>query len=63
MDRYIRHTAHRDSEMEALKGTDYSDWEAGDWNSYFAEIRNSKGKSAAEKELQERIDAGDIPKK
>lgn len=42
---------------------DYSTWSATDWNSYFAQIRNTDGKAAAEKELEEFTSKGVIPKK
>ena len=41
---------------------DYSDWDASDWNSYFAQIRASEGQSAAEEELNRMTKAGLIPK-
>lgn len=41
---------------------DYSDWDASDWNSYFAQIRASEGKNAAEEELNRMTKAGLIPK-
>lgn len=40
----------------------YANWSAGDWESYFAQIRQSEGKSAAEEELQYFINKGLIPK-
>ena len=40
---------------------DYSDWDAGDWNSYFAQIRHSEGQSAAEEELRRMTSQGLIP--
>jgi peptidoglycan hydrolase-like protein with peptidoglycan-binding domain len=40
---------------------DYSGWDGGDWNSYFAQIRQSEGKAAAEKELNDFIGKGLIP--
>lgn len=40
----------------------YSDWDASDWESYFAQIRQSEGKSAAEEELQYFTSNGLIPK-
>ena len=40
----------------------YADWDASDWQSYFAQIRNSDGKSAAEEELNRMTSAGLIPK-
>lgn len=41
---------------------DYSDWDAGDWESYFAQIRQKEGKSAAEEELRHFTSNGLIPK-
>ena len=41
----------------------YSDWNAGDWEAYFASIRQSEGKAAAEKELEYFTSNGLIPKK
>ena len=40
----------------------YADWDASDWNSYFAEIRISESKSAAEEELRYFTSKGLIPK-
>jgi peptidoglycan hydrolase-like protein with peptidoglycan-binding domain len=40
----------------------YADWDAGDWNSYFAQIRQSEGKTAAEEELNYFTQNGLIPK-
>lgn len=42
---------------------DYSGWGAGDWESYFARIRQSEGKAAAEAELKDFLKKGLIPKK
>ena len=42
---------------------DYSGWGAGQWESYFAQIRQSEGQAAAEKELNEFTKQGLIPKK
>ena len=42
--------------------SDYADWDYGDWEGYFAKIRNSEGKSAAEAELNRMSKAGYIPK-
>lgn len=53
----------KDSEIEALKGTDYSKWDAAKWNTYFSDIRKKYGAAAAEKELRDRLINGDIPKK
>lgn len=41
---------------------DYSGWSAGQWESYFAQIRQTEGKAAAEKELSEFTSKGLIPK-
>ena len=40
----------------------YADWDAGDWEGYFATIRNNESKSAAEEELNRMVAAGLIPK-
>ena len=45
--------------------SDYADWDYGDWENYFASIRNDPdggGKSEAEEELSRMIKAGFIPK-
>lgn len=42
---------------------DYSSWDGGDWEAYFAGIRQSEGKAAAEKELNEMASKGLIPTK
>ena len=42
---------------------DYADWDAGDWEGYFATIRNTKSKAAAEEELNRMTKAGLIPTK
>ena len=42
--------------------SDYAGWDYGDWEGYFAKIRNSEGKSAAEEELNRMNKAGYIPK-
>ena len=42
---------------------DYSDWGAGEWESYFAQIRQSDGQSGAEAELEEFLSKGLIPQK
>ncbi len=41
----------------------FDGWGASEWNSYFAQIRSSDGKAAAEKELEEFTRNGVIPKK
>ena len=41
----------------------YADWDAGDWEGYFAQIRQSEGKSAAEEELKYFTSNGLIPNK
>ena len=43
--------------------SDYADWDALDWESYFAQIRHSEGKSAAEEELNRMNKLGYIPQK
>ena len=48
---------------EEEDGPDYSDWSAGDWEDYFAQIRQSEGKAAAEAELKEFTSKGLIPQK
>lgn len=45
-----------------LNGDGYDDWTAGDWEGYFAAIRQSEGRAAAEEELNDLIRAGKIPK-
>ena len=40
---------------------EFSDWSAGDWESYFAQIRASEGQDAAKKELNDFIKKGLIP--
>lgn len=44
------------------KDMDYSDWDAGDWEGYFARIRQSEGKAAAQEELNYFTANGLIPK-
>lgn len=41
----------------------YSGWTAGDWESYFAQIRQSEGTSAAQEELKYFTSKGYIPQK
>lgn len=41
----------------------YADWDASDWEGYFASIRQSEGKAAAEKELTKFTSKGLIPQK
>lgn len=41
----------------------YADWDYGDWEAYFAQIRQSEGKSAAEQELNYFTSKGLIPQK
>ena len=41
----------------------YSDWDAGDWEGYFAKIRQSEGQAAAEEELKHFTSKGLIPTK
>ena len=49
-------------EKAALKA-EYATWGASDWESYFAQIRQTEGKNAAEKELKEFTSNGYIPQK
>ncbi len=49
-------------ETPELEPAQYADWGAGDWNDYFAQIRQGEGKSAAEEELNYFIKNGLIPK-
>lgn len=42
---------------------DTSGWNAGQWESYFAQIRQTEGTAAAQKELNEMTSSGQIPKK
>ena len=44
------------------EGDMYADWDYGDWESYFATIRNTESKSSAEAELSRMNKAGLIPK-
>lgn len=46
----------------APKKSEFEGWKATDWNSYFAQIRQTEGKAAAEKELEELTRNGIIPK-
>jgi peptidoglycan hydrolase-like protein with peptidoglycan-binding domain len=43
-------------------GSTYAGWTAGDWEGYFAAIRQSEGKAAAEEELRTLTSKGLIPK-
>lgn len=49
-------------EVKPESADDYADWDYGDWEGYFATIRNTEGKSAAEAELSRMTKAGYIPK-
>lgn len=42
-------------------GRQYADWKQGEWESYFAQIRQSEGQAAAEQEMNEFIKNGWIP--
>ena len=42
---------------------DTSDWNAGQWESYFAQIRQTEGTAAAQKELTQKTSSGEIPTK
>ena len=50
-----------DDEPKTPTKNDYSDWSGGDWESYFAQIRQSEGQAAAEQELKEFTEKGYIP--
>lgn len=54
--------AYENGEKDDAPTSDYSDWTATDWNSYFAAIRKSEGKAAAELELERLTGEGIIPK-
>ena len=41
---------------------DFDSFTIDEWEGYFARIRQSEGKEAAQEELKERLEAGDIPK-
>ena len=49
------------SKTDVSDDFDYSDWDGGDWESYFAYIRQSEGTAAAEYELKRLNRAGLIP--
>lgn len=51
-----------DEDEDEDTGTDYSTWDAGDWEAYFAQIRQSEGTEAAQAELTEFTNKGLIPK-
>ena len=42
---------------------DTSGWNAGQWESYFAQIRQTEGTAAAQQELNQMTSSGEIPKK
>lgn len=44
------------------EGVDTSGWNAGQWESYFAQIRQTEGTAAAQKELNQMTSSGEIPK-
>ena len=48
-------------EQQTESKDDYADWDAGDWEGYFASIRHSEGKTSAEAELNRMTKAGLIP--
>ena len=48
--------------VEEPEEPDYSDWEESEWESYFAQIRQTEGTAAAQKELNEMLRKGLIPK-
>ena len=49
------------SKTDVSDDFDYSDWDGGDWESYFAYIRQTEGTAAAEYELKRLNRAGLIP--
>ena len=51
-----------DKDEQPEQASDYADWGATDWESYFAHIRNNEGSSAAQEELTRMTRAGLIPK-
>ena len=55
-------TVDTDDPDETESTDTYAGWDASDWQSYFAQIRNSDGKSAAEEELTRMTREGLIPK-
>lgn len=52
---------NKSSKTDVSDDFDYSDWDGGDWESYFAYIRQSEGTAAAEYELKRLNRAGLIP--
>ena len=50
-------------EPEPVSDPDYSSWDQGDWEGYFASIRQSEGQAAAEEELRYFTKKGLIPQK
>ena len=48
-------------ESKEPEGADYSDWDKGDWESYFSQIRQEEGQAAAEEELRYFTSNGLIP--
>ena len=49
-------------EQPQQEGVDTSGWNAGQWESYFAQIRQTEGTAAAQKELNQMTSSGKIPK-
>ena len=49
------------SQLGEPVASDYADWDAGDWEGYFAAIRQSEGQAAAEEELRLFASKGLIP--
>ena len=52
----------KEEDEPEVDGSQYADWGAADWESYFAQIRQSEGKEAAEQELEYFTSQGWIPK-
>ncbi len=51
-----------DEDNEANEADLYADWNGGDWEHYFAHIRQTEGQAAAEAELNRMTQEGLIPK-
>ncbi len=63
-DAYQKYTGGQDLDGDGWKDetkSTYADWDAGDWNGYFATIRQTEGMEAAVAELQRMNSNGLIP--
>lgn len=58
----VENTTVKNNPVKKETANDYADWDYGDWEGYFATIRNTESKSAAEEELNRMNRAGLIPK-